>query len=132
MARDKDPGIATLTRALEARTVEAARDILYTREEGGSFKLIMVLTRGPKETDPQWKVVTELISRFLLRPTLLCPNGPAKPTGGGSDGSDSSIRFERSYPTLEADNQPTAVQVHLPGEFETVNVKFRFKDVAMP
>jgi len=104
----------------------------FTREEGGSFKLIMVLTRGPKETDPQWKVVTELISRFLLRPTLLCPNGPAKTGSGGSEQGEGSIRFERSYPSLEADNQPTAVQVHLPGEFETVNVKFRFKDVAMP
>jgi hypothetical protein len=104
----------------------------FTREQGGAFKLTMVLTRGPKETDPQWKVVTELISRFLLRPTLLCPNGPAKIGSGGSEQGEGSIRFERSYPSLEADNQPTAVQVQLPGEFETVNVKFSFKDVAMP
>jgi hypothetical protein len=104
----------------------------FSRESDGSFKLTLVLTRGPKESDEHWKVVTDLISRFLLRPVLICPNGPAKTGSGGSDGRDEWIRFERNYSSLEADNQPTAVQVQLPGKFETLNVKFSFKDVAMP
>ena len=38
--RAKDPAVATLARSLESRTVEAARDVLYTREEGGRVRCV--------------------------------------------------------------------------------------------
>jgi hypothetical protein len=104
----------------------------FTRDESGQFKLVLVLTRGEKETDERWNVVAELVSRFALRIALICPNGPAKQNGGGGDRRDNYVRTELQFPPHEADDQPMDVQVVIPTAFTAAAAKFQFKDVPMP
>jgi hypothetical protein len=104
----------------------------FTRDASGQFNLTMVLARGQKETDPHWKVLSELISRFAMRIVMVCPKGTVKHTQGGGDWQDTEVRTQLQFPPRDPDDQPTDVQVVMPAAFGDVTAKFAFKDLPMP
>ena len=105
----------------------------FTRDESGQFKLVLVLSRGEKETDEHWKVLSELVGQFLMRVSVICPNGPVtQHNTGGADQRDNYVRTELMFPPRDPDDQPTDLRVQLPSAFTSVSAKFQFKDVPMP
>jgi hypothetical protein len=104
----------------------------FTRDESGQFKLALVVSRGPAETDPRWNVIVRQFHRYVARVSLVCPNGVGRQISGGTDQRDTYVKTDLQFAPRDPDDQPTDVKVELPSAFSEVTAKFQFKDVPMP